>query len=93
MPFLNPDRKPIVRHPQGHPIAVIAVFNTIGDLVPRYFCIEDDNEELFKYRIHAVKTIKEKYMVKIFYCSYVAYGLCNDIVINFDVAKHTWVVG
>ena len=37
MPFLNsnPDRKPTLRHPQGHPVAVIAAFNTLGDLIPR----------------------------------------------------------
>lgn len=93
MPFLNPDRKPTIRHPQGHPVAVIAAFNTIGDLIPRYFCVEDDNCELFKYKIDAIKAIKDKYMVKTFYCCYVAYGYRNDIVLCFDITGCRWVIG
>ena len=93
MPFLNPDRKPRIRHPQGHPIAVIAAFNTIGDIMPRYFCIEDDNSELFKYQISSVKQIKDKYMIKIFYCTYDAYGYRNNITLNYDITKCIWVMG
>lgn len=92
MPFLNPDHKPIIRHPQGHPAAVIAVFNTVGNLIPRYFCIEDDNCELFKYKIHDIKATKDNYMVKIFYCSYLAYGYSNDIILSYDVVKHQWTI-
>ncbi len=45
MPFLNPNRRPATRHPQGHPVAVIAVFNTIGEFefISKYFNVEDDN--------------------------------------------------
>jgi hypothetical protein len=93
MPFLSPDRKPHIKHPTGHPVAVIAAFNTVGDLRPRYFCIEDDNQEIFKYQISAIKAIKDKYMVKIFYCTYDAYGYRNDIVLNFDIVNCQWVIG
>lgn len=93
MPFLNPDHKPMIKHPQGHPVAVIAVFNTVGDLIPRYYCIEDDNCELFKYKIHAIKARKDNYMVETFYCSFIAYDFINDIVLCYDVAKHRWTVG
>lgn len=94
MPFLNPDHKPLIRHPHGHPVAVRASFNTVGDFVPRSFCIEDDTEELFKYDISSIRAIKDdKYMVKIFHCTYDAYGFRNDIVLNYDVSKHLWVMG
>lgn len=93
MPFLSPDRKPIIRCPQGHPVAVITAFNTIGDFIPRFFCIEDDNCELFKYKVSAVKSIKDKYMVKTFHCNYDAYGFRNDIMLSFDVKNHLWVIG
>lgn len=93
MPFLNPDRKPIIKHPSGHPVAVIAAFNVLGELVPRYFCIEDDNYELFKYKVSSIKAIKDKYMVRTFYCTYDAYGYRNDIVLCFDVTGSRWVIG
>ncbi len=93
MPFLNPHKKPTICHPKGHPIAVIAAFNTLGDIMPRYFCIEDDYSELFKYQISSVKQIKDQYMVKIFYCTYDAYGYRNDITIHYDITKCTWVIG
>jgi hypothetical protein len=93
MPFLKPDHSPLIKHPSGHPVDVIAVFNTIGDLVPRYFCVEDDNSEIFKYKISAVKAIKDQHMVKKFYCSFDSNGYRNDIVLCFDVIKHLWVIG
>jgi hypothetical protein len=93
MPFLKPDHSPIIRHPQGHPISVIAAFNTIGDLRPRYFCIEDDNQEIFKFQISAVHSTKDKPGVKEFYCSYEAYGKLNYINLCFDVYLHKWSVG
>lgn len=93
MPFLKPDHTPTIRHPQGHPVAVIAAFNVLGELVPRYFCIEDDYSELFKYQVSAVKATKDKYMVKEFYCTYDAYGYRNDIVLCFDVTGCRWAIG
>jgi hypothetical protein len=93
MPFLNQDRTPIIKHPQGHPVAVIAAFNVIGDLIPRYFMVEDDTNELFKYKLSAVKSIKDNFMVKIFYCSYISHEFNNDIVLNFDVVNCLWVIG
>jgi hypothetical protein len=93
MPFLKPDHSPIIRHPQGHPVSVIAAFNTVGDLRPRYFCVEDDNCELFKYKIASIKAIKDQHMVKIFYCSYVDNGYKNDIVLSFDIVNCLWVIG
>lgn len=93
MPFLTPDRKPHIRHPQGHPVAVRVAFNVVGDFVPRSICIEDDYSELFKYRIAAIKNIKDKYMIREFLCSYDAYGYRNDIMLIFDVVKCQWVIG
>lgn len=93
MIFANSERKPTIRHPQGHPVAVIAAFNTLGELIPRYICIEDDYSELFKYQISSIKTIKDKYMVKIFYCTYDANGIRNDIMLNYDINNCRWVIG
>lgn len=93
MPFLKPDHAPSIKHPQGHPVSVIVAFNTVGDLIPRYFSVEDDTCELFKYKIASVKTIKDQHMVKIFYCGYDAYGYRNDIVLCFDIINHIWVIG
>jgi hypothetical protein len=93
MPFLKPDHSPIIRHPQGHPVAVLAAFNTVGDLIPRYFCVEDDNCELFKFKVDAINAIKDQHMVKIFHCTYTAYGLRNSIVLCFDVLNCKWVIG
>jgi hypothetical protein len=94
MPFLNTERKPLLRHPAGHPVAVRAAFNTTGQFVPRSFCIEDDTEELFKYKISSIKAIKEdKSMVKIFYCTFDAYGYRNDITLSYDIVRHHWVIG
>jgi hypothetical protein len=92
VPFLSPDHSPKIQHPIGHPVAVIAAFNTLGDLIPRYFCVEDDNCELFKYQISSIKAIKDKYMVKIFYCTYDVNGFRNDIALSFDIVNCRWVI-
>lgn len=93
MPFLTPDRRPTIQHPQGHPVSVIVAFNTIGDFIPRYFCVEDDTSELFKFKIDIVKSIKDNHMAKIFYCAYNAYGYQNDIALFFDITGCRWVIG
>lgn len=93
MPFLNPERKPTIHHPQGHRVAVIAAFNILGDMIPRYFCVEDDYSERFKYQISSVKHVKNQYMVINFYCTYDAYGHRNDIILNYDVSKCIWAIG
>jgi hypothetical protein len=93
MPFLNHDRRPSIRHPQGHPVAVRATFNVLGDLRPRSFYFEDDNQEAFRYKVAAIKNIKDGYMTKEFICCYDAYGLRNDIVLCFDIVNCRWVIG
>lgn len=94
MPFLNSSHKPILRQPKGHPIAVRASFNSIGEFIPRSFCIEDDTQELFKYKVSSVKVIKDdKFYSKTFYCTFDAYGYRNDIVLHFDTHKHFWMMG
>ena len=93
MPFLQPDRRPLIKHPVGHPVAVIAAFNTLGEFIPRYISVEDDNCEIFKFRINTVHTIKDKYMVKLFYCGYDAYGFRNDITLCYDIVSCRWVIG
>ncbi len=92
MPFLNPDRRPAIRHPQGHPVAVIAVFNTIGDFVPKYFSVEDDNSKLFKFKIAKIHVIRDQYMVRVFFCAYEAYGRLNNIKLCYDIMLRRWVI-
>ncbi|MBH1939306.1 hypothetical protein I5677_00200 [Mobilitalea sibirica] len=93
MPFLKHDRRPVIRHPHGHPVAVIAAFNVLGDFIPRYFCIEDDNQELFKYKIHSVISTKDRYMLKEFYCVYDTYDYRTNILLIFDITKCRWTIG
>lgn len=93
MPFLKPDHSPIIRHPQGHPVSVVAAFNVLGELRPRLICIEDDNQEIFKYSISSVNAIKDTHGVKTFYCSYVANECRNEIALCFDITRHLWVIG
>lgn len=93
MIFHNPERKPVLHHVQGHPVTVIAAFNTIGDLIPRFFCIEDDYSELFKYKVSAVKSIKDRYMIREFVCCYDAYGIRYCIVLSFDILNRQWAIG
>jgi hypothetical protein len=93
MPFLKPDHSPIIKHPSGHPVAVIAAFNTVGELVPRYFSVEDDTCEIFKFKVDAIESIKDQHMVKIFYCRYDAYERRNYISLCFDIMECRWVIG
>ncbi len=93
MVFQNTKLKPVIRHPQGHPVAVVAAFNTVGDFVPRYFRIEDDNSELFKYQISSIKAVKDRHLVKTFYCTCDVNDQRNDVVLICDITKHQWVLG
>ena len=93
MPFLRHEHKPTIKRPSGHQVAVIAAFNTLGDLIPRYFRIEDDKYEIFEYKVSAVIAIKDKYMVKIFYCSFDSNGLRDNITLCFDIVNCLWVIG
>lgn len=93
MPFLNPDHRPAIKHPQGHPVSVIVAFNTQGDIRPRYFSIEDDNQEIFKYQISSVIAVKEKHLVTEYYCTYVENVFTRDIVLCFDITQCRWVIG
>ncbi len=93
MIFQSSKKQPVIRHPQGHPVVVIVSYNTVGDFVPRYFCIEDDNSELFKYQVSSIKATKDKLMVRAFYCTYDTECVRNDIVLIFDITKCRWVIG
>ena len=93
MPFLRHEHKPTIKRPSGHKVAVIAAFNTLGDLTPRYFCVEDDNSAKFEYKVSAVTAIKDKYMVKIFYCSFDSNGQRDNITLCFDIVNCLWVIG
>lgn len=93
MPFLNPDRKPIIRHPQGHSIDVIVTFKPDGDFIPLYFRLEDDYQERFTFKVDAISSIKDEHGIKIFNCVHKAYGLRNVIALVFDITRCKWVIG
>lgn len=82
--------KPI---PTGHPVTVIAAFNTDGDLIPRRFSFEDDRQEIFRYDITAIRVTKDKPDIKLFYCTYLANGYTNDITLCFYISQTRWTVG
>lgn len=41
MPFFQPDRKPHIIHPSGHPIDVMVSHNPLGAVKPLYFRLEE----------------------------------------------------
>jgi hypothetical protein len=92
MPFLQPDHKPLIRHPSGKAVEVIVSFRPNGDFIPQYFRVEDDIEERFTFKIDAISSIKDRHGVKIFECVYLAYGLRNVIRLSFDITRCLWVI-
>lgn len=93
MPFLNQDRKPIIHHPEGYPLEVIATFKPDGDFIPLYFRLEDDMQERFTYKIGAIQSIKDKHDIKVFHCIYITHGFRNLVTLVFDIAQCRWVIG
>jgi hypothetical protein len=93
MPFLQPDHRPSIKHPSGHPVEVITTHKGSGDLKPMYFRIEDDRQERFTFMLsNAIRRRDENYIMT-FECAYDAYGLRNSIVLIFDVTRRLWSVG
>ncbi|MDF2487312.1 MAG: hypothetical protein K0R46_3480 [Herbinix sp.] len=93
MPFLKPDRRPQIRHPQGHPIDVIATFKKTGELKPLYFRVEDDRQERFIFMLSKAYERRNFNFVMTFECSYEAFGQQNFIVLLFDVTTNNWRIG
>ena len=93
MPFLNPDRKPHIIHPSGHPIDVITSHNSLGAIKPLYFRLEDDRQERFTFMLSKSHLRKEERGIMTFDYEYVAYGRVNWIVLVFDVTRCQWSVG
>jgi hypothetical protein len=93
MPFLQPDHRPSIKHPAGHPVEVIATTNTEGKMRVDFFRIEDDRCEKFTYKVHSSYMRKEFNYVMTFECAYDAYGIRNSIVLIFDVTRKIWSVG
>ena len=93
MPFLQPDHRPSINHPSGHPVEVISTYKGSGELKPLYFRIEDDREERVTFMLSKVHCRKSENYIMTFDCSYDAYGLRNSIVLIFDVTQCKWSVG
>jgi hypothetical protein len=93
MPFLNPDHKPIIQHPQGREVDVIVSTKPSGELKPLYFRIEDDRSERFTFMLSSAHLRKEYNYIMTFDCEYIAYGRINSIVLIYDVTGCRWTVG
>jgi hypothetical protein len=93
MPFLNPDRRPKIKHPTGHSLDVIASFKTTGEFIPLYFQIEDDYHERFKIKIDAIKLMKDRPGIKIYECVYNTRYFKNVITLIFDINECRWSIG
>lgn len=93
MPFFNPDRRPQIKHPQGHPVEVIASHKGSGELKPLYFRIEDDRQERFTYMLSRAFMRKEYDYIMTFECTYDVHGLRNSIVLVYDVTRSMRTVG
>jgi hypothetical protein len=93
MPFFQPDRRPHINHPSGHPVDVQSTFNAEGKMRVDFFRISDDREERFTYQVSKSFLRKDKDRIMAFDCEYVAYGKVNWIVLVYDVMMHRWMVG
>jgi hypothetical protein len=93
MPFLQPDDKPLIQHPSGHPVEVITSYKPSGELKPLYFRISDDTEERFTFMLSKSHLHKDYNFIMTFGCKYIAYGRINSIVIIYDVTQCRWTVG
>jgi hypothetical protein len=93
MPFLNPDHKPQILHPSGHPVEVIASYKPTGEIKPLYFRISDDREERFTFMLSKSHLRKDYNYIMTFDCVYMAYGRKNSIVLVYDVTGCRWTVG
>jgi hypothetical protein len=93
MPFLQPDHRPSISHPQGHPVEVISTHKLSGELKPLYFRLEDDRQERFTFMLSLSHLRKEFNYVMTFDCEYEAYGRRNSIELLFDVTQCRWTVG
>jgi hypothetical protein len=93
MPFLNPDHRPNIEHPQGHIVDVKVSFKKTGELKPLYFRIEDDYEERFTFSLLCSHLRKEHNYIMFFDCEYQAYNCRNYVTLIFDVTKNVWTVG
>lgn len=93
MPFLNPDRRPIIRHPEGHEVDVITSHKATGELKPLYFHIEDDQQERFTFKLSYVYLYKSHNYIETYACEYFAYGRVNPILLFFDVTQKRWTIG
>jgi hypothetical protein len=93
MPFLQPDHRPSIKHPAGHPVEVITTHKASRELKPLYFRIEDDRQERFTFMLSKAFLRKEENYIMTFECAYDAYGIRNSIALLFDVTRCQWTVG
>jgi hypothetical protein len=93
MPFLNPVRRPVIQHPEGHPVDVIVSVSIDARFRIDYIRLEDDRGERFTYKISYCHLRKAFNFIETYDCEYVANGRINYITLVFDVMEHYWVLG
>ena len=93
MPFLQPDHRPQIRHPQGYPVDVIVSFKKTGELKPLYFRFEDDRQERFTFLLSKAHERNVFNFIMTFDCCYEAFGRQNFLVLLFDLTAKTWCIG
>lgn len=91
MPFAKPIQRHI-NHADGQPVAVIATFKPSGEFVPLQFAIVDESEELHRYKVDAISSIKETFNIKSFTCKYTEGDRQHSVVLVYSVAEHRWFI-
>lgn len=76
----------------GYPICTAVTFNPVGDIKPVAFGVVMDGMR-YRYKITAVKDVKDNHGAYIFDCEYIDLGRIKAVRLVFDVANCRWMVG
>lgn len=80
--------KPI---PSGHPICVVATYNTVGQIRVDSFGVEVDGMR-YRYKITSCFLFKELKGILVYQCTYEDVGTEKHIRFNFYTADCRWTV-
>ncbi|BCK01427.1 hypothetical protein [Anaerocolumna chitinilytica] len=76
----------------GQPVQVAVVFNTIGDMKPLQFCIEDLYGNILKTKIEYVRYKKDVRGGISYCCMYKCVDCLKEIVLTYYLESHLWVI-
>lgn len=74
------------------PIDVIMSHAIDGRFIPRYFQIELEDNSRQKFKVDAIKQIKELHDHYVFYCSITNYGRQQVVVLTYYTQDHKWYI-